>query len=71
MTKIYKCSKCGFGKQLTTSNSGDICGGEQCPNCSAKDPKEITTWKCQEEKEIPRASGIPEPYRSQMASIFS
>jgi DNA-directed RNA polymerase subunit RPC12/RpoP len=53
--KAYKCSHCGFVKQIQTNHYGECYGskliGNRCGNCSWKRPDEPIIWECQEKEQ--------------------
>jgi len=66
--KKYKCSKCGFVKEIDTNHYGECYSwghSNTCPNCPpyAKYPEYggSTTWKCMEKP--PKPENVPEPWK--------
>lgn len=66
--KAYKCSRCGFEKQISTNHFGECYSlgtYNACPACPpwAKYPQfgGSTTWVCQEKP--PEGETIPPPWK--------
>lgn len=59
--KLYKCSDCGYEKQIDTNHFGECYSFgsyNRCPKCW--DLSKCTTWVCQEKP--PKGAGVPKPW---------